>query len=99
MNRRTFLGLAGAAAVTPGLAVAADMRKQIKITGLETDVLRFPPGQIFCDAIRPSAGISVKFHDKLSFPTATTVRGIYLRLDCGTSLLPRSRRVQVKLFR
>jgi L-alanine-DL-glutamate epimerase-like enolase superfamily enzyme len=51
MNRRTFFGLAGAAAATPALAMAADMRKQIKITGLETDVLRFPPGKIYYDAI------------------------------------------------
>jgi L-alanine-DL-glutamate epimerase-like enolase superfamily enzyme len=51
MNRRTFFGLAGAAAVTPALAVAADMQKQIKITGLETDLLRFPAGKIYYDAI------------------------------------------------
>lgn len=51
MNRRTFFSLAGAAAVSPALAFGADMQKQIKIVGLETDVLRFPPGQIFYDAI------------------------------------------------
>jgi hypothetical protein len=27
------------------------MQKQLKIVGLETDVLRFPPGQIYYDAI------------------------------------------------
>ena len=51
MNRRTFFSLAGAAAVTPALAFTTDMRKQIKITGLETDLLRFPPGKIYYDAI------------------------------------------------
>ncbi len=51
MNRRTFFGLAGAAAVTPALAFANDIKKQIKITGLQTDVLRFPPGKIYYDAI------------------------------------------------
>jgi hypothetical protein len=58
--------------------------------------IRYKMGHI---AVWPSAEINVKFHDKLSFPTTTTVRGIYVRLDCDTSLLPRSRRVQVKLFR
>ncbi len=51
MNRRTFFSLAGAAAVTPALAFTTNMRKQIKITGLETDLLRFPPGKIYYDAI------------------------------------------------
>jgi L-alanine-DL-glutamate epimerase-like enolase superfamily enzyme len=51
MNRRAFLGLAGAAAVSPALAFTSDMRKQIKITGLETDLLRFPPGKVYYDAI------------------------------------------------
>jgi L-alanine-DL-glutamate epimerase-like enolase superfamily enzyme len=51
MNRRAFLGLAGAAAVSPALAFTADIRKQIKITGLETDLLRFPPGKVYYDAI------------------------------------------------
>jgi L-alanine-DL-glutamate epimerase-like enolase superfamily enzyme len=51
MNRRAFLGLAGTAALSPALALATDMRKQLKITGLETDILRFPPGKIYYDAI------------------------------------------------
>lgn len=51
MNRRAFFAIAGAAAATPALTIAADMRKQIKITGLETDLLRFPPGKIYYDAI------------------------------------------------
>ncbi|HEV2275711.1 MAG TPA: mandelate racemase/muconate lactonizing enzyme family protein [Acidobacteriaceae bacterium] len=37
--------------MAPALALADDMKKQIKITGIETDVLRFPPGKIYYDAI------------------------------------------------
>jgi L-alanine-DL-glutamate epimerase-like enolase superfamily enzyme len=51
MNRRTFFSLAGAAVASPALAWGTDMQKQLKIVGLETDVLRFPPGQIYYDAI------------------------------------------------
>jgi L-alanine-DL-glutamate epimerase-like enolase superfamily enzyme len=51
MNRRTFFSLAGAVAASPALAFGTDMQKQMKIVGLETDVLRFPPGQIYYDAI------------------------------------------------
>jgi len=51
MNRRSFLGLAGAAAVAQPLAFANDMKKTMKITGMETDILRFPPGKIYYDAI------------------------------------------------
>jgi L-alanine-DL-glutamate epimerase-like enolase superfamily enzyme len=51
MNRRTFLGLAGATAVAQPLALASDAKKTMKITGMETDVLRFPPGKIYYDAI------------------------------------------------
>jgi L-alanine-DL-glutamate epimerase-like enolase superfamily enzyme len=51
LDRRTFFQLAGAAAATPALAFPADLKRQMKITGLETDVLRFPPGRIFYDAI------------------------------------------------
>jgi L-alanine-DL-glutamate epimerase-like enolase superfamily enzyme len=51
MNRRAFLELGTAAAVAPGLAHARELSRQIKITGLETDVLRFPPGKIYYDAI------------------------------------------------
>ena len=51
MNRRTFFSLAGAVAASPALAFGSDMQKQMKIVGLETDVLRFPPGQIYYDAI------------------------------------------------
>jgi L-alanine-DL-glutamate epimerase-like enolase superfamily enzyme len=51
MNRRTFLGLAGATAVAQPLALASEAQKTMKITGMETDVLRFPPGKIYYDAI------------------------------------------------
>jgi hypothetical protein len=33
------------------LAAAAPLKGQVKITGLDTDVLRFPPGRPFADAI------------------------------------------------
>ncbi len=50
MHRRGFL------ASTTALSLAAfsraeALRKQIKITGLETDLLRFPPGRRYYDAI------------------------------------------------
>ncbi len=51
MNRRTFLGLAGATAVAQPLGLASEAKKTMKITGMETDVLRFPPGKIYYDAI------------------------------------------------
>ena len=51
MNRRTFLGLAGATAVAQPLALASEAKKTMKITGMETDVLRFPPGKTYYDAI------------------------------------------------
>ena len=51
MRRRAFFGLAAAITCSPALAFAAEMKKQIKITGIETDLLRFPPGKITYDAI------------------------------------------------
>jgi L-alanine-DL-glutamate epimerase-like enolase superfamily enzyme len=56
MNRRQLLGMAGAAATAPAFAVAAfaaatDLRKQMCVTDLETDVLHFPAGRIYYDAI------------------------------------------------
>jgi L-alanine-DL-glutamate epimerase-like enolase superfamily enzyme len=56
MNRRQFFGLAGATAAVPtfsapAFAAAAETRKQMLITGLETDVLHFPAGRIYYDAI------------------------------------------------
>src|SRR6201996_1642010 len=51
MNRRRFLGLAAATTIAQPLALASEAKKTMKITGVETDVLRFPPGKIFYDAI------------------------------------------------
>ena len=50
MTRRTILALAGAAPLS-GLAKAAEARKQIKITNIETDLLRLPPAEFTGDAI------------------------------------------------
>lgn len=50
MNRRGFLrGAAAWPAV--GLARAAALQRQMKITALETDLLQFPPGRRYYDAI------------------------------------------------
>ena len=51
MNRRSFVGASAAAAVAPPFAFTRELNKQMKITGLETDVLRFPPGKVYYDAI------------------------------------------------
>src|SRR4051794_750821 len=52
MKRRSLLQAAAAgtalAAIPPALA---GVQKQLKITGVETDVLRFPPGSLYSDAI------------------------------------------------
>jgi L-alanine-DL-glutamate epimerase-like enolase superfamily enzyme len=49
MNRRQFF--TSAALPVPMLAATEPLKGQVKITGLETDVLRFPPGRPFADAI------------------------------------------------
>jgi L-alanine-DL-glutamate epimerase-like enolase superfamily enzyme len=51
MNRRHFLSAASAATLPRGLAFAAEARKQMKISGLETDVLRLPNTTGTADAI------------------------------------------------
>src|SRR5690349_1557223 len=51
MTRRTVLALAAAAPLSRGLAKAAEVKKQIRITGIETDLLRLPPAQFTGDAI------------------------------------------------
>jgi len=52
MNRRQLLQSAAIApAACAGLRAAAGQQKQIKITGLETDVLKRPPGTPEYDAI------------------------------------------------
>jgi L-alanine-DL-glutamate epimerase-like enolase superfamily enzyme len=37
--------------MTPAFGATQALSKQLKITGLETDVLRFPPGKVYYDAI------------------------------------------------
>lgn len=51
MNRRNFMAASAVAGVSGGFALAAERRKQIKITGMETDVLRLPPAGFTGDAI------------------------------------------------
>jgi L-alanine-DL-glutamate epimerase-like enolase superfamily enzyme len=51
MKRRDWLAAAAALPAAGGLARAAEQRKSLKITGLETDVLRRPPGTPIYDAI------------------------------------------------
>src|SRR5438270_7783839 len=51
MNRRQLLCAAAAIPSIPALSVAAVQQKQIKITGVETDVLKRPPGTPTYDAI------------------------------------------------
>jgi L-alanine-DL-glutamate epimerase-like enolase superfamily enzyme len=54
MNRRQLLFSAAALPVAPAaLAAAGAQQKQIKITGLETDLLKRPPGTPYYDAIHP----------------------------------------------
>jgi len=50
MNRRDFL-LAGSGVALPGASWADATRGAMRITGLETDLLRFPPGKPYADAI------------------------------------------------
>src|SRR5580704_17413707 len=54
MTRRNLLTMAAAAPLARlprGLAMAAEAKKQIKITGIETDLLRLPAAQYTGDAI------------------------------------------------
>ena len=55
MTRRKLFAMAAAAPLGRGLAMAADARKQIKITGLETDLLRIPAAP-YSDAIHDFGG-------------------------------------------
>src|SRR5215468_5149992 len=58
LNRRNLLTLAAApvsASLSRGLAIAAEAKKQIKITGLETDLLRVP-AEPYSDAIHDFGG-------------------------------------------
>jgi L-alanine-DL-glutamate epimerase-like enolase superfamily enzyme len=51
MNRRQFLAAGAVSLPAPLLRATDALKNQLKITGLETDVLRFPPGRTFADAI------------------------------------------------
>ncbi len=51
MNRRQLFTSAAALPALGALANAAAQQKTLKITGLETDVLRRPPGKLYYDAI------------------------------------------------
>ena len=52
MNRREFFRAGGAAAALPAAAAWAEAAKgAMRITELETELLRFPPGKPFADAI------------------------------------------------
>ncbi len=54
MNRRQLLRAAAALpAASSALQAAGAQQKQIKITGLETDLLKRPPGTVYYDAIHP----------------------------------------------
>src|SRR5579872_4763140 len=59
LNRRNLLAMAAAASIPGtrgrGLAMAAEAKKQIKITGLETDLLRVPAAP-YSDAIHDFGG-------------------------------------------
>jgi L-alanine-DL-glutamate epimerase-like enolase superfamily enzyme len=56
MNRRNFLQSSSIAGLCAGFAVAAEGRKQIKITGIETDLLQLPPAPFTADAIHDFGG-------------------------------------------
>lgn len=51
MTRRTFLTLASSAPLSRGLAKAAEAKNQIRITSIQTDLLRLPPAPFTGDAI------------------------------------------------
>lgn len=64
MQRRAFLTAAAASSIAPGLRAATEMKGQLKIAGIETDVLRFPAGRPYSDAIhdfgRGSGGVVLR---------------------------------------
>ena len=51
LSRRSLIAALAAAPLAPGFAAAAEVRKQIKITGIETDLLQLPPAAFTGDAI------------------------------------------------
>jgi L-alanine-DL-glutamate epimerase-like enolase superfamily enzyme len=55
MQRRQFLGSAAASAALSAAKLRAatePLRREIKVTRIETDLLRFPPGRLYHDAIQ-----------------------------------------------
>jgi L-alanine-DL-glutamate epimerase-like enolase superfamily enzyme len=70
MNRRQLLQAAAGLPAAAGLAAAAEQQKQIRITALETDLLKRPPGAPIYDAIH-----------KLSVDSGSVV--LRLRTDAG----------------
>jgi L-alanine-DL-glutamate epimerase-like enolase superfamily enzyme len=50
MTRRQLLGLSGAL-FADGFGLAASLRGSLRITAVETDLLRLPPGRVYFDAI------------------------------------------------
>lgn len=67
MNRRDFFLAAGVASARPVASAFADAAKTaMRITGLETDLLRFAPGKPFADAIHnfgtESGGVVLRLH-------------------------------------
>jgi L-alanine-DL-glutamate epimerase-like enolase superfamily enzyme len=58
MNRRQLLSAAAAVPAAAAFSAAAEQKKQIRITGLETDLLRRPGGTPYYDAIHAFGGES-----------------------------------------
>jgi L-alanine-DL-glutamate epimerase-like enolase superfamily enzyme len=66
MNRRDFFRAGGAVATLPASAWADAAKGAMQITALETDLLRFPPGKPFADAIHnfgaEAGGVVLRLH-------------------------------------
>lgn len=66
MKRRSFLSGAAIGALTAPSGVSASFSKNAKITAIETDVLRFPPGKPYSDAIHDfgpeRGGVVLRLH-------------------------------------
>jgi L-alanine-DL-glutamate epimerase-like enolase superfamily enzyme len=64
MNRRQFFCAGAAGSALPAMGWAEALKGSLRITGLETDVLRFPPGKPFADAIHDfgseSGGVALR---------------------------------------
>lgn len=64
MHRRDFFLAGGAMATLPALSFAETAKGAMRINGLDTDLLRFPPGKPFADAIHnfgaESGGVALR---------------------------------------